>query len=218
MQPSTPPRKFLPLAAVSRLQSARPRAPDAVASSFAHPPRAPPPRLPDIYTTCPELAHLRPALGAPKAGAFDPADAVLRPLDLGFLPRADWTSAHLSLWDLRQMYFTRRNGLARQFEYKLHNALCITAAFPAAYEFVGAVWVCDRLMKISAAAFANLLGIHTVQGGLFHKQGNFSRHGFEHVFKVSSAELAKMPECAEVDDYQVRLYTDRMNRFVRGFL
>jgi hypothetical protein len=71
-------------------------------------------------------------------------------------------------------------------------------------------------MKIQAHVFANLLGIHTVQGGLFHKQGNFSRHGFLHIFKISSPELAKMPECAEVDDYQVRLYTDRLGRFVRG--
>jgi hypothetical protein len=215
----TPPKKFLPLAAVSRLQAARASRPaDPVVSSFAHPPRPPPPvRFPDIYTTCPELARFRHTFASPKPHTeFDPSDSILRPIDLGFLPKSEWTASQFSLWDLRKMYFTRRNGIARQFEFKLYNALCITTAFPAAYEFVGAVWVCDRVMKIQASAFANLLGIHTVQGGLFHKQGNFSRHGFDHIFKSSSMELAKMPECEEVDDYQVRLYTDRLNRFVRG--
>jgi hypothetical protein len=168
-------------------------------------------RLPDIYRTCPELAHFRPALEAPArpSAGFDPGDAILRLVDLGFLPKAEWTPDQVSLRDLRQMYFTRRNGIARQFEYKLDNALAIASAFPAAYEFVGATWVSDRLMKINAHGFAGLLGIRTVQGGLFHKQGNFSRHGLHHVFKMGGAELAKMPECAEVDDYQVRLYTDR---------
>jgi hypothetical protein len=114
------------------------------------------------------------------------------------------------------MYFTRRNGVARQFEYKLYNALCITLAFPEAYEFVGAIWISDTVMKINSQVFANLLGIHTVQGGLFHKQGNFSRHEFLPVFKIGSPDLAELPECAEVDDYNIRLYTDTLNRFVRG--
>jgi hypothetical protein len=150
------------------------------------------------------------------SSAFDPDDSMIRPCDLGFLPRQEWTAHQISLWDLKQMYFTRRNGIARQFEYKLYNALCITLAFPESYEFVGAIWISDTVMKINAHSFANLLGIQTVQGGLFHKQGNFSRHGFHHIFKSGSPDLAKLPECAEVDDYNIRLYTDELNRFVRG--
>jgi hypothetical protein len=218
---SQPLKKFLPLSAVSRLQLSRSSLPpDPVSSSFACPPRADPiVRLPDIYTTCPELIQFKPFLdcsSSKRSLNFDPNDHILRPVDLGFLPKSEWMPDQLSLWDLRQMYFTRRNGIARQFEYKLYNALLITSAFPESYEFVGAIWVNERVMKIHAAAFANLLGIHAVQGGLFHKQGNFSRHAFHHVFKISSPELAKMPECAEVDDYQIRLYTDQLGRFVRG--
>jgi hypothetical protein len=213
-------KRFLPLASVSRLQLHSSRPSDPVSSSFALPPRPDPPlRLPDIYTTCPELIHFKPAfegLADRAAPAFDPNEALLRPVDLGFLPKSEWMPAQLSLWDLRQMYFTRRNGLARQFEFKLYNALAITSAFPESYELVGAVWVTDRVMKINARAFAGLLGIHTVQGGLFHKQGNFSRHALDHVFKMTAPEIGKLPECAEVDDYQVRLYTDRLGRFVRG--
>lgn len=110
------------------------------------------------------------------------------------------------------MYFTRRNGAARQFDFKLYNALCITSKYPEAYEHVGAIWITQTVMKINSQAFANLLGIHAVQGGLFHKQGNFSRHGFQNIPGSSHC----IPECEDVDDYNVRLFTDRLNRFVRG--
>jgi hypothetical protein len=119
----------------------------------------------------------------------------------------------MSLLELRQMYFTRRNGVCRQFDYKLYNALCITMKFPNAYEFVGAIWISASIMKIHAQAFANLLGVHTVQGALFHKQGNFARHGFTHVFRQSAPHLS---DCDNVDDYNVRLYIDRSQRFLRG--
>ena len=124
----------------------------------------------------------------------------------------------MSLNDLRDMYFTRRNGAARQFDFKLYNALCITMKHPDAYKFVGAIWVTQTVMKINSQIFANLLGIHSIQGGLFHKQGNFSRHGFMHVYKQSTMNLQKNPLCDDVDDYNVRLFTDRMNRFSRGLM
>jgi hypothetical protein len=115
----------------------------------------------------------------------------------------------MSLWELRQMYFTRRSGVGRQFDFKLYNALCITSKFP------DAVWISPNVTKIHAQPFAKMLGIHTVQGGLFHKQGNFSRYGFSHIFKHVTPEFALSPSCEDVDDYNVRLYTDKSNRFFR---
>lgn len=131
---------------------------------------------------------------------------------LGFVPQSEWPPQTMSLSDLRRMYFTRRNGAARQFDYKLYNALCITNKFPEAYEHVGAIWVSPTVMKINSQAFAKLLGIHAVQGGLFHKQGNFPRHGFQNI----PGATHQIPECADVDDYNVRLFTDRMHRFTKG--
>jgi hypothetical protein len=121
----------------------------------------------------------------------------------------------MSLSELRLMYFTRRNGFSRQFEFKLHNALRVTMKYPKAYEYVGAIWISPSVTKVNACAFANLLGIQTVQGALFHKQGNFSRHGFTHLLRQSSPEFASSPDCDDVDDYNVRLYTDRSQRFLR---
>lgn len=138
--------------------------------------------------------------------------------ELGFVPQSEWPLQSMSLWDLRSMYFTRRNGAARQFDFKLYNALCITAKFPDSYKYVGAVWINQTVMKINSQIFANLLGIHAIQGGLFHKQGNFSRHGFTHIYKQSTINLQKCPLCDDVDDYNVRLYQDRLNRFCRGYI
>ena len=53
------------------------------------------------------------------------------------------------------------------------------------------------------------------KGGLFHKQGNFSRHNFTQVMIQNSPEFEGMPECADVDDFSVRLFTDPQNRFSR---
>jgi hypothetical protein len=131
------------------------------------------------------------------------------------VPKGQWSSQALTLLDLRLMYFTRRNGPGRRFDCKLYNALCITKAFPTAYYFVGVAWISATVMKVHSHVFAQMLGIHAVQGGLFHKQGNFSRHGFRQVTKqVQSQENASL-ELADVDDYAVRLFTDEQNRFMR---
>ena len=121
----------------------------------------------------------------------------------------------MSLNDLKLLYFSRRNGAARQFDFKLYNALCITEKYPDAYEHVGAMWINDTIMKINSNVFAELLGIHAIQGGLFHKQGNFSRHGFVHVYKQNFRDL-KNTLCSDVDDYNVRLYTDNLHKLTRG--
>lgn len=113
------------------------------------------------------------------------------------------------------MYFTRRNGTGRRFDFKLYNALCITKVFPNAYPFVGTLWISATVMKIHSQSFAHLLGIHAIQGGLFHKQGNFSRHGFQQLLKQNASTLAPGYDFRDVDDYSVRLYVDNYNRFSR---
>lgn len=135
--------------------------------------------------------------------------------EIGFVPKSEWPPQLCTLWDLRQMYFTRRNGISRRFDFKLYNALCITKAFPNAYPYVGIMWIGQNIMKVHSQTFAHLLGIHAVQGGLFHKQGNFSRHGFIQVHKQSPESLALNIDMRDVDDYNVRLFTDQENRFSR---
>ena len=183
--------------------------------------------LPDIYTTCPELKQFKPIISfqnnttsskSNNNGKFDPEKTIIVPSELGFIPESDWSAKAFSLWELREKYFMRRNGAIRQFDCKLFNALRITLKYPDAYEYVGAIWITNSIMKIDSQIFAHLLNIHAVQGGLFHKQGNFSRHGFQHILRSSSISLMKSPECSDVDDYQVRLYQDKsVNGYRDGY-
>jgi hypothetical protein len=87
--------------------------------------------------------------------------------------------------------------------------------FPTAYYYIRAIWLTQTVMKIHSQTFAQLLGIHAVQGGLFHKQGNFSRHGFRQVMKDTQIIEGMNVDLLDVDDYLVRLFTDEHNRFSR---
>jgi len=136
-------------------------------------------------------------------------------VELGFIPHSNWTKQVMPLSRLKKIYFQKRKGMARRFDYKLYNALLITKAQPQLYGSIGAIWVSSDVMKIDSEIFANLIGISTVQGGLFHKQGNFPRHGFQHIYKNSCQELIMNPNCADVDDHIVRLFCDKLRRFTR---
>jgi hypothetical protein len=68
---------------------------------------------------------------------------------------------------------------------------------------------------VHSQTFGNLLGIRAVQGGLFHKQGNFSRHGFVQILTRRGGQPELNLDVRDVDDYVVRLYTDQQNRFSR---
>ena len=135
--------------------------------------------------------------------------------NLGFVPASEWAPQAVSLSQLRKDYFTRKNGAARQFDIKLYNVLCITKKKPEAVVFIGASWIDNETFKINAKVFGAFLGIKNETRTLFHKQGSFVRHGFEQVFKSSNPKLAKNPECSDVDEDVVRLFTDPLKRFSR---
>ena len=120
-----------------------------------------------------------------------------------------------SLNSLRSLFFMKRNGYGRLFPFKLYHALLITKAFPEAYQYTGVKWVSETIIKVNGAVFASLLGIHSVSGGLFHRQGNFSRHHFEQVLKKDHPELNGSPDIMDVDDLTIMLFIDQENRFTR---
>lgn len=131
---------------------------------------------------------------------------------MNFVPKVEWSDQLFTLNDLRNLYFSKRNGPARRFDFKLYNALLITEKFPSAYYYIGAIWVMPNVFKIHSRIFGSLLGIHAIQGGLFHQQGNFVRHGFIQISKNSNSVLSTSPECIDVDDYDIRLFSDSEER------
>jgi hypothetical protein len=141
------------------------------------------------------------------------SSVVIDPVALHFLPESGWSQQMFSLQTLRDDYFGRKNNVNRRFEHKLWNALRITSAFPNMLKLIGVVWVTDSVIKVYKYPFAKLLNIPAIDGGLFHKQGNFTRHGFV-VLSDGDAHLKVPPEhLFDVDFRDVLLITHQHGLF-----
>ncbi|KAH0788243.1 hypothetical protein GPJ56_007871 [Histomonas meleagridis] len=139
----------------------------------------------------------------------------INPVTLHFVPETSWNSQETSLSELRESYFARKNNLNRRFEHKLWNALKITSAFPGMIKIIGVTWVTDNIMKVYKFPFAKLLGINAVDGGLFHKQGNFVRHGFVPLTDSEARLSVPADQLADVDYHDVLLITHSKNNFTK---
>lgn len=123
------------------------------------------------------------------------------PIRLRFVPISSWTSKQVSLSYLEETYFSRKNNVNRRFEHKLWNALQITKAFPNLISQVGVVWISNTIFKVYKSIFARLLHIRCINGGLFHKQGNFTCHGFVVLTEseISSSKIFQNSLLLDVD-------------------
>ena len=130
---------------------------------------------------------------------------------IGLIPASEWPPQTISLKDLRQNYFIRKNGACRQFDIKLYNALLITKYYPKTVDFIGVAWVSENTFKVYGDVFSSFFG----QKMVFHKQGSFQRYSFEQVFKESEPDLIRTIDLSDVDDVNVRLYRDSLSRFSR---
>jgi hypothetical protein len=117
--------------------------------------------------------------------------------------------------DLVTDFFQRKNNVNCRFPHKLYNALKMTRADPFFFQFLGVAWICDSVMKVDKLVFAQLLGIKSVDGALFHLQGNFPSHGFVELTH-KQARLIVPPEMLRGVDYErVRLMMHQDRVFVR---
>jgi hypothetical protein len=125
---------------------------------------------------------------------------ILDPVALGFIPASAWQPRPVSLHYLYETYFSRKNNVNRRFEHKLWNALAITRHYPHLIKLVGVTWMTERIIKVYKHAFGKLLGIGAIDGGLFHKQGNFTRHGFVQVPDVLARQEIAEDQLADVEN------------------
>jgi hypothetical protein len=132
---------------------------------------------------------------------------VIDPVSLHFLPEHGWSRQMVSLQSLHDDYFRRKNNVNRRFEYKLWNALRLMTVFPNMTKFVGVVWVTESVIKVCKQAFAMLLNIAAIDGCLFHKQGNFTRHGFVTLTDEEARERVQTQHLIDVDFRDVLLIT-----------
>lgn len=112
-------------------------------------------------------------------------------------------------------FFRKRNSMHCKFPFKLFNALKLTQNCPEFLPHVGVEWVTDSVFRVHRAAFARLLGVKTIEGGLFHQQGNFPSHGFvELPFDVSDC-ISREAGLGPADLSQVRFMRHSAGLFVR---
>ena len=135
------------------------------------------------------------------------------PLDLGLPPVDNWAAETVTFGELVTTYFRRKNNSITRFPRKLVAALKIVEEHPDLYPAVGVTWVNETVIKVNKLVFARLLGIKTVDGGLFHRHGNFPSHGF---VELKMGEVDDGSDLSDVDYDCVRLLRHSSGAFTRS--
>lgn len=143
------------------------------------------------------------------------SEIFIEPHNIGLIPKSEWTPSTLSLEQIQNSYFSKRNGTSRQFDIKLYNALCITKSSHGASKHVGVTWVDSEHFKVNEKIFSHFIGNKSEQTNLFDKMGPLESYGFEQVFKGTNPRFTKNFMCDDVDDRNIRLFKDPMHRFSR---
>jgi hypothetical protein len=144
------------------------------------------------------------------------ADMTFNPQQLGFIPAHSWTDSRRHFGDLVTDFFRKKSSSNSRFLHKLYNALKIYESDPFYAEFLGVEWLTDSVIKVEKAKFARLLGIKSVDGSLFHQQGNFPSHGFVEVSPAEARQLVPPDALVGVDFDDVRLVVHQSGEFRRG--
>lgn len=84
----------------------------------------------------------------------------------------------VSITTIVKEFFRSRMTKYTKFQYKLFDMLRLSLIYPKLGDLLGCSWINDKVFMIEKNAFACALGIRTIEGSLFHKQGNFPCHGF----------------------------------------
>jgi hypothetical protein len=138
-----------------------------------------------------------------------------RPQELGFLP-VPWGKSSCTFHELVTNFFQKKNSSSSRFLHKLFNALKIGELNPLYFKYLGVEWVTDTVLKVDKTKFARLLGIKTIDGSLFHRQGNFPSHGFIELTFDKAKEIVPQEVLNEVDFDTVRLLVHEPGQFFRG--
>jgi hypothetical protein len=139
---------------------------------------------------------------------------IFNPRHFGFIPSALWTTCEVTFGDLVTDFFQRKNNGNCRFVHKLYNALQITRVDALMFPYFGVQWLSNTVMKVDKRAFAQLLGIRSIQGALFHLQGNFPSHGFVEVGQTQALEQLAPEQLQGIDFERVRLVSHQERIFV----
>jgi hypothetical protein len=121
----------------------------------------------------------------------------------------------MSFGDLVMAFFRKKNHTTGRFVHKLYNALKITTEDSFYFEYIGVEWVSEDIFKINKRIFARLLSIKTVDGSLFHQQGNFPSHGFVELSHAEAKQRLSEADLVGIDYESARLLTHEPGVFTK---
>jgi hypothetical protein len=131
---------------------------------------------------------------------------LFNPAQLGFVPAKIWFDHDYTFGDVVSDFFQRKNHQNCRFSHKLFNALRLVSWNFVYVRLVGVSWITPTILKVDKRAFARLLGIRSIEGSLFHQQGNFPSHGF---VEIGASDIRTMcppnVPLSDVDFDNVRL-------------
>jgi len=142
-------------------------------------------------------------------------DTMIDTVFLSLYPKDIWASGKMTARQIIDQFFKRRSSKKMPFHYKLYNALQITNHNSQLVPLFGAQWVSQNVFKIYRMPFARILGVASINGALFNKQGSLPTHGFvpvnpQTVFNCDS------PLIRDVDNDSVRLFRHHSAFFHMG--
>lgn len=131
----------------------------------------------------------------------------INPHQLGFIPHSFWPDQTYQFGVIVRDFFHRKNHPSGRFSHKLYNALKLTESDSSYFKFTGVEWKSKEVLHVDKNRFARLLGIKSVDGSLFHQQGNFPSFGFvelsmEEIKKQFGDDMIKNSDI-EVDRYLI---------------
>lgn len=131
--------------------------------------------------------------------------ATLNPARLGFIPSFFWPDRDIPFVDLVYDFFQRKNNVNCRFIHKLYDALRMATVSAVYAELAGVQWVSPNVIRVAKGQFARLLGIKSIDGSLFHQQGNFTTQGFVELNREQAAMYCPNFDVSQVDFDDVRL-------------
>ena len=141
---------------------------------------------------------------------------IVSPQELGFLPSSYWLNVDNTFGDLVMKFFQRKNNANCRFPHKLYNALAVVDQDPSLFSLFGVRWITEQIFKVDKLIFGRLLGITSIDGGLFHRQGNFPSHRFAELTVAEVDQLKTQYDLSDVDMDRVRLMYHKDGMFHRG--
>ena len=143
------------------------------------------------------------------------SSCIIHPKQIQFIPEKFWPNENFEFGDIVYSFFQKKNNSNCRFYHKLYNALQITKYYPEFVHLIGVQWLTNEVIQVNSKEFARLLGIRTIDGSLFHRQGNFPSHGFVELTKDEVMRMIPEENAREINYSDIKAIRHRTGGFTK---